>query len=182
MCNHLHTSYVKRSTSAVICHQVLKEKALQYQCDVQQATTCSEMQTDECDPFRGQRKSRQYKLTELFDSSDLIKGRVGHHLLFIFPTEWHCALSSYLSLWFILFPTEFTDTHCSTAYIDPLSLLIHTNTCCLSSEETTNWSSVGAEYIDHVSSLYIFHKSEDSFIFLCGWKKNPLHWNPTCHM
>lgn len=135
------------------------------------------MQTDQCDPFRGQRKSRQYKLTELFGSPDLIKGRVGHHLLFIFPTEWHSALSSYLSLWCILFPHR--------VYRHPLQRGLHwsalpsdthnINTCCLSSEEATDWSSVGVEYVGLFSSIYMFHKSEDSFIFLSGWKKKPKH-------
>ena len=45
MCNQLHSSYVNIST-AVIWHQVLKEKALQQQCSVEQANACCEMQTD----------------------------------------------------------------------------------------------------------------------------------------
>lgn len=122
----------------------------------------------------------------LFSSS--IKDRVGHHLLLIFFTEeWaiiFCSSSSEngtVPCYLIylcnacFFPRSLQTPTAARPTFPPLSFLIHVNTCRLSSEKATDLSSVGAEHIDLFSSIHVFHKSEDSFMFLSGWKKKKLH-------
>lgn len=141
-------------------------------CKPPSAVKCKQIK---CDPSRGQCKSRQYKIKWIiWLYSSLIKGRWAHNLS-LPHRKAQCPHLIYLcdaSL-----APQFTDTCYSTAYTASTlpSDRLHLNTCCLSSEEATDWGSVGAEYIDLFPSIYIFHKSEYSFNFLSRWKKK-LHW------